>query len=204
MSKIFDALKQAELASRSRSRLAETREKPAQVVFVIHATDSVSMDPLNEPEGKANEGLSRHGTSLHLIWFFLVVLLTSATVIFLRHYARGVGDDRQATEITSAGKVPAPGSTFQQSTSALPATLSSDLPGFVLQVAAMKHEDNADALAETLHRRNFPAFVFKRGAAGPFYRVAIGVYGDAGSAVRVKVELERQGFKAILKRWLPE
>jgi cell division protein FtsN len=46
-------------------------------------------------------------------------------------------------------------------------------------------------------------FVFKRGA-GPFYRVAIGVYGDADSAGRVKDELERQGFEAILRRWLPE
>jgi hypothetical protein len=59
VSKIFDALKQAELASRSRSRLAETQEESAQVVFVNHAPDSVSMDPL-EPEAKANEGLSRH------------------------------------------------------------------------------------------------------------------------------------------------
>ena len=60
MSKIFKALKQAELESRSRSRLAETQEESPQVVFVNHATDSVSRDPL-EPEAKANAGLSRHG-----------------------------------------------------------------------------------------------------------------------------------------------
>jgi cell division septation protein DedD len=115
-------------------------------------------------------------------------------------------DDRQAIEITSGGIVPgilSPGSTVEKSTSTLPATISHDVAGFVLQVAAMKHEDNADALAETLRQRNFPVFVFKRGA-GPFYRVAIGVYGDADSAVRVKDELERQGFEAILRPWLPE
>jgi cell division septation protein DedD len=133
-------------------------------------------------------------------------LLLSANVIFLRHYALSTGDNRQAIGIISAGKVPgilSPGSTVEQSTSTPSATISQDVPGFVLQVAAMEHEDNADALAETLHQRNFPAFVFKRGA-GPFYRVVIGVYGDADSAVRVKDELERRGFKAILRRWLPE
>jgi cell division protein FtsN len=67
----------------------------------------------------------------------------------------------------------------------------------------MKYENNADALAETLHQRNFPVFVSERGDSS-FYRVAIGVYGDADSAVRVKDELEIQGFKAVLKRWVPK
>jgi cell division septation protein DedD len=67
----------------------------------------------------------------------------------------------------------------------------------------MKQEENADALAEILRQRNFPVFVFKRGP-GPFYRVAIGVYGDADSAARVKDELERQSFKADLRHWVPE
>jgi SPOR domain len=197
VSKNFDALTRVDLASRSRPRLA------ALAAFIIRAKDCV--DPL-QLEARANAGLRHHGTSRYLIWFFLGVLLLSANIIFLRHYARGMGDNRQAIGITSAGKVPgilSPGSTVEQSTSTPPATISRDVPGFVLQVAAMKHEDNADALAETLHQRNFPAFVFKRGA-GPFYRVTIGVYGDADSAVRIKDELERQGFKAILRRWLPE
>jgi len=46
-------------------------------------------------------------------------------------------------------------------------------------------------------------FVFKRSDSS-FYRVAIGVYGDADSALRVKDELEREGFNAILKRWVPK
>lgn len=203
MSKNFDALRQIQFASRSRPQLAAIRQKSAQTAFVICSKDCV--DPL-ELDARAYEGLSRHGTSRYLIWFFLGVLLISANVIFLRHYARGMVGNPQAIGIKSAGKVPgilSPASTVEQSTSTLPATLSWDLPGFVLQVAAMKHEDNAEALAETLHQRNFPVFVFRRGA-DPFYRVAIGVYGDADSAARVKDELERQGFKAILRRWPPE
>jgi hypothetical protein len=203
VSKTFDTLMRAERASRPRARLAAIPQKSAQAAFVIRAKDCV--DPL-QLEAGANAGLRHHGTSRYLIWFFLGVLLISANVIFLRHYALSTGDNRQAIGIISAGKVPgilSPGSTVEQSTSTIPATISRDVPGFVLQVAAMKQEDNADALAETLHQRNFPVFVFKRGAS-PFYRVAIGVYGDADSAVRVKDELERQGFKAILKPWFPE
>jgi hypothetical protein len=175
----------------------------AQSASDIRSRDCV--DPLAQ-EAMANEGLSCHGTPRYLIWFFLGVLLISMNVIFLRHYGRGRGDNRQAIGITSTGKVPgilSPSSTIERSSLALPATISRDHPGFILQVAAMKHKDNADALAEILHQRNFPVFVFKRGA-GPFYLVAIGVYGDADSADRVKDELERQRFKAILRRWLPE
>jgi hypothetical protein len=203
VSKNFEALRKVQLASRSRPRLASIRQESAQAAFVIRAKDCV--DPL-ELETSANEGLSRHGTSRYLIWFLIGVLLMSVNFILLRHYTRGMGDNRQATGITSTGKVPgilSPGSIVEQSTSALAATFSFDRPGFVLQVAAMKHEDNAEALAETLRHSNFPASVVKRGA-DPFYRVAIGVYGDADSTVRVKDELERQGFKAILRRWTPE
>jgi hypothetical protein len=167
--------------------------------------DVFAFDTLTQPE-LASRSRPRDGTSHYLIWLFLAVLLISAAVVFLRHNGRGVANDRRAIEITSAGKEPgilSSGSFVEQSTSALATALSLDSTGFVLQVAAMKHEDNADALAESLHQSNFPAFVFKRGD-DPFYRVAVGVYGDADSTAKVKGELERQGFKAILRRWIPE
>ncbi|MGB2888075.1 MAG: SPOR domain-containing protein, partial [Candidatus Acidiferrales bacterium] len=85
----------------------------------------------------------------------------------------------------------------------LPPTISPDLPGFVLQVGAMAHEDNADALAEALRQRNLPVFVSRRGTVR-FYIVAVGPYSNADSAVTVKAELESQGFQAILRRWSPE
>ena len=203
MSRIYDALKQAELASQSRSRLATARKDPALTVLVTRATDSASR---LEPVTRANKGSSLYGTARYLIWFFLGVSLTLAVVIFLLHNAPGVGESQQAKEITAAGNPPEilpPVSPVEQPASALPAALSSNLPGYVLQVAAMKHEENAHALSETLHQKNFPVFVFKHGA-GPFYMVTVGVYGDANSALRVKDELERQGFKPILRRWAPE
>ena len=39
----------------------------------------------------------------------------------------------------------------------------------------MKNEANADVLAHDLQKKNFPAFVFRRGP-DRFYRVAVGPY----------------------------
>jgi SPOR domain/PilZ domain len=187
------------------NKLAITRKEPAWPVSVTHEIDFLD---LLDPRTRANEGLSRHRTSHYLMWLVLSVLLFSA-IVFLRHYP-GVEDSRQVKEIMAAGKapeVPSAGSIASvkpspAATPSLPSALPLDAPGFVLQVAAMKHEDNANALAETLQKENFPAFVFKRGA-DPFYRVAVGTYSDPDSALRVKDELKAQGFQSILKRWSP-
>jgi cell division septation protein DedD len=78
-----------------------------------------------------------------------------------------------------------------------------DLPGFVLQVGAMRNEANADAMAHDLQKKNFPAFVFRRGS-DRFYRVAVGPYTDKESSVRVAKELEQRGLKTLPRRWAPE
>ncbi len=80
-----------------------------------------------------------------------------------------------------------------------------DLPGkyqgFVLQVAAMAHRENAEALAKSLQQKNFPAFVFERGGDG-LYRVDVGPYPDAKYAHDVKSELTSAGFRSVLERQL--
>jgi hypothetical protein len=73
--------------------------------------------------------------------------------------------------------------------------------GFVLQVGAMAHKENADVLAEKLRQKSFPAFVFDRGRDG-LYRVDVGPYPDAGYARSVKDELTSAGFKTVLERQL--
>jgi hypothetical protein len=78
-----------------------------------------------------------------------------------------------------------------------------DHPGFVLQVGAMRHEANADSLAQDLQRRNFPAFVFRRGT-DRFYRVAVGPYSEVDSPARVKGDLQKNGLKSFLRPWVPE
>jgi cell division septation protein DedD len=81
-----------------------------------------------------------------------------------------------------------------------------DLPGkyegFVLQVGAMAHQENAEALAKSLQQKNFPAFVFDRAGDG-LYRVDVGPYPDAKYAHDVKNELTSAGFRKVLERQLP-
>ncbi len=189
------------------TELALAEEGPDQPpVLFTHQTNSVEF---LAPQPIPSEGLSRYGASHYLTWLVLGALSLFSGIALVRHYP-GMGNRWPGKEIMAAGKVgeiSAPSSTASVEpppapTPSLPVTHPLSLPGFVLQVAAMKHEDNADALAKTLQKRNFPAFVFKRGA-NPFYRVAVGAYSDPDSAHRIKDELKAQGFESILKHWSP-
>lgn len=75
--------------------------------------------------------------------------------------------------------------------------------GVVLQVGAMKVEDNAAAMAQELRKKKFPAVVFRHGN-DKLYRVAVGPYSDADSTAKVKEQLEKEGFKPLLQRWAKE
>ena len=76
------------------------------------------------------------------------------------------------------------------------------VPGIVLQVGAMSHEENANALLQSLTGKDFPAFVFRKGT-DPLYKVAVGPYPDRRSVDAAKQKLAAQGIKFIEKRWLP-
>jgi len=159
-------------------------------------------------ETMCNRGLGRHQSSRYLTWLVVAAVSVFSGIAFARHYLGGLGNSWRTKEIMAAGKVPeipaASIATAKASAPAhyLPPALPLNLPGLALQVAAMKHEDNADALAKTLQKKNFPAFVFQRGT-DPFYRVAVGVYSDPDSAAQAKQELKAQGFQSILKHWSP-
>jgi cell division septation protein DedD len=84
----------------------------------------------------------------------------------------------------------------------IPGTTSMD-SGVVLQVGAMKLEDNASAMAQDLRKRRFPAVVFRHGN-DTLYRVAVGPYSDADAMAKVKEQLEKQGFKPLRQRWARE
>lgn len=84
-----------------------------------------------------------------------------------------------------------------------PPETSVDEPGFVLQVAAMEKEANADALSASLHQKNFSSFVFKR-SSDRFYRVVVGPFPKQEAAVKTRRELEAQGFNSVLRPWSPE
>lgn len=69
----------------------------------------------------------------------------------------------------------------------------------VLQVAALRHESDALAMAEALQQKNFPSFVVTP-TTDSFYRVQVGPYSDEHAADSARAALDHAGFKAILKR----
>ncbi len=72
----------------------------------------------------------------------------------------------------------------------------------VLQVAAMREEENAKQLEQSLQSKNFAAFVSKR-PGDHFYRVMVGPYPDSQSARLAQSALEKDGMKSIARRWTP-
>jgi cell division septation protein DedD len=73
---------------------------------------------------------------------------------------------------------------------------------FALQVAAMREEENATQLEQSLQSKNFAAFVSKR-PGDHFYRVMVGPYPDNQSARLAQSALEKDGMKSIARRWTP-
>ena len=69
----------------------------------------------------------------------------------------------------------------------------------VLQIAALKHESDALAMADALQQKQFPAFVVTP-SSDNLYRVQVGPYTDEPAAESARKALDLAGFKAILKR----
>jgi DedD protein len=69
----------------------------------------------------------------------------------------------------------------------------------VLQLAALRRESDALAMADAAQQKRFPSFVVTP-TTDNLYRVQVGPYPDEHAAEAALAALERAGFKAILKR----
>jgi DedD protein len=92
----------------------------------------------------------------------------------------------------------------KRSTRATPAAARFGVPpllkgSIVLQVAALRHQGDAVAMAGMLQKKRFPAFVVLP-ASDNYYRVQVGPYRNERAAESARSALERDGFKAIIKR----
>ncbi|MGA2430122.1 MAG: SPOR domain-containing protein, partial [Candidatus Acidiferrum sp.] len=211
----------------------ETRDKGAAHLRALFSTSILSGETepeVADSDPAAPEGRERTGKSRHTIELFLAVVVLSWALVFLGYQMGSTGASRQTREVTGAPKVteasskpemasvaaepaptltptPSPTRTTAPARIATPKTVSAPASsmdsGLVLQVGAMKLEDNASALAQDLRKKKFPAMVFRHGN-DKLYRVAVGPYSDADSTAKVKEQLEKQGFKPLLQRWAGE
>ena len=183
-------------AERSRAGVLAQHSRNARC---RNSLTAVPRDKSSDRGRTAGSRKSRERTGV----FLVTVLLLSAFFLVASRFDRN-GNSSRGTEVRAAAKVAelSPDNSVNAKTLSVDPSLSWDQPGFVLQVAAMTHEENADALAESLRQRNFPVIVSRRGTSR-FYRLLVGPYIDVDSTLRVKEQLKEQGFDAFRTAWNP-
>jgi septal ring-binding cell division protein DamX len=193
--------------------------EPTQDPFPNSISSSAGWGGSLFPQRPETDGRT-DSTGKYPIRLFLAVMLLTWALVFVGYR---MGAKNEVSHLMEAPAAPVPsesavdaGSISDVQAASMPAPKnlpetparpavsapSVEQPGFVLQVGAMKREGNADSLAQSLQKKKLPAFVFQHG--DHFYRVAVGPFADSGSAARAKSALEKNGMKAILRRWSPE
>ena len=71
--------------------------------------------------------------------------------------------------------------------------------GFAVQVAAVGKQEDADALASALRKKQYPVYVVNNPATHLFH-VQVGPFGDQKEAESMRAKLAADGYNAILKR----
>ena len=82
-------------------------------------------------------------------------------------------------------------------TAAPPATASGS---YYVQVAAVSHQEDADALVEALKKKQYPAFSANNSPADKFYHVQVGPYADLKEAEAMRARLISDGYNPIVKK----
>ncbi len=96
-------------------------------------------------------------------------------------------------------KAPAAAPAAAPPPSQAPASQPHSGAGYVVQVAAVAKQEDADALADALRKKSYPVFVM--GAANDkLFRVQIGPFADLKQAEEMKARLAGDGYNAIVKR----
>jgi DedD protein len=104
----------------------------------------------------------------------------------------GQGSESQATESESTRAMPA--ATSSDPTVAAPTT------GYLVQVAAVSKQDDADALVDALKKKQYPAFVAANSAMDRLFRVQVGPFSDIKAAESMRSRLVDDGYNPILKK----
>ncbi len=205
-------------ASNSVDLSAENRNQDSIVTPAVRSHVELKHAPIAAKSARDERIAGGIGKPLRLVGLALAALLLLSVFLPRALHLQKSGNSQKSREILTPAPNP-PVSSAQVTPSRQPIASpppvpssknpsvpssdrkpSLDVPPFVLQVGAMVHEENANALANSLRQQNFPAFVVKR-PTGQFHYVLVGPYNATDIAIRVKNELEQHGFPAIRKEW---
>src|SRR4051794_7022658 len=111
--------------------------------------------------------------------------------------------DSQIDKSSDNGSAPVVATTSASSSSAskdATPEVSKGSGSFLVQVAAVSKQEDADALVSALKKKSYPVFVASGPTADKLYHVQIGPFGDIKDAEAMKSRLTNDGYNPILKR----
>ena len=73
------------------------------------------------------------------------------------------------------------------------------LNGYYVQVAAVSKQEDADALIDSLKKKQYPAFL-PEATADKLFHVQIGPFADIKDAENLRARLLNDGYSPIIKR----
>jgi DedD protein len=122
---------------------------------------------------------------------------TSSDLSFYKNVEQKDPNTEMATQEpdNSAEQKPAP----EVSKSAAPAVATTPAGGYVVQVAAVSKEQDAEALVSALRRKQYPVFVSTVGS-DKLLHVQAGPFADPKEAEVMRTRLVNDGYNPILKR----
>ena len=118
-------------------------------------------------------------------------------------FYKAVEQNEPKAKLESPAKPPAP----QASTRTIeskPTTPEATKPvslsvGYLVQVAAVTKQDDADALVNALRKKNYPVLT-TNGPTDKFYHVQVGPFRDVREAESMRSKLTGDGYNPILKK----
>lgn len=81
-----------------------------------------------------------------------------------------------------------------------PDTTTLPLSAYLVQVAAVSKQEDAEALVDALKKKQYPAFVASTSSADKLFRVQVGPFSDIKEAEGVRARLISDGYNPILKK----
>lgn len=87
-------------------------------------------------------------------------------------------------------------------TAANPSESAAALPtsGYLVQIAAVSKQDDAEALVDALKKKDYPAFVAPQVSTDKLFRVQLGPFADVKEAEAMRTRLIGDGYSPILKK----
>ena len=80
-----------------------------------------------------------------------------------------------------------------------PAVATPPGPGYIVQIAAVRRQEDANALVKALRKKQYPVFVAAN-APDKLFHVQVGPFSDSKEADAMKARLVGDGYKPIVKK----